>query len=317
MNIINVILGFSEEKMKFIHIIPNKLTDVIGKLGRNVARSPKWFIIISLVSAALFITGLQRITYLTDLEELYVPYGGRGLEERRVVESYFDMDYQDFIMGHETKFLSALYVIVLAKNSSQDSLCHHNGLLNHGKMIDAALNNLVVTTKEGTNVTLQNVCAKTHFSRGKKCQRNTITDVRHIKYLKYPVYISPQTKEKIILPVFLGNMFLNGSSVEDASALRLFYILDNEKENAQAWMRVAASFMHQPQWEDENYQVLTVHSEILERELTENVQESLYVLPYAAGLLVCFLTMNGFVLTGRKWYSKWNLMGLQNFLVLK
>ena len=94
-------------------------------------------------------------------------------------------------------------------------------------------------------------------------------------------------------------------------------MLHNEKENAQAWMRVAASFMHQPQWEDEKYQVLAVHSEILERELTENVQESLYVLPYAAGLLVCFLTMNGFVLTGRKWYSKWNLMGLQNFLVLK
>ena len=308
---------FSVMKMETIRMIPKKLTDVVGKLGRNVARYPIWFFVMSLVSAALFITGLQRITYLTDLEELYVPYGARGLDERNIVESYFGKNYQNYVLGHETEVKSILSVIVVTKNTNQNSLRHHNGLLNHGKMIDTALNNLVVTTTQGENITLQDVCGKTRFSKGEKCQQNAITDVTNIKYLKYPVYISPITKEKIAIPVVLGNVSLNGSSVEDASALRLMYNLDYKNKNAKVWQKTATSFIYQSNWEDENYEVFTVTSESLEEELLENVHESLYVLPYAAGLLVCFMTMNGFVFTGRKWNSKWNLIGLQNVLVQK
>ena len=301
--------------METIRMIPNKLTYVIGQLGRKVACFPISFFVSSLFCALLFMTGLQRITYLTDTEELFVPYGARGLDERNIVESYFGKNYQNYVMGHETEFNSLLSVIIVAKNTNQDSLCHHNGLINHGKMIDTALNNLVVTTKQGKNITLQNVCGKTHFSKGEKCQQNAITDVTNIKYLKYPVYISPITKERIVLPAVLGNVSLNGSSVEDASALRLVYNLDYKNENAKAWQKTATSFMYQSNWEDENYEVFTITSDALEEELLENVHESLYVLPYAAGLLVCFMTMNGFVFTGRKWNSKWNLIGLQNVLV--
>ena len=103
--------------------------------------------------------------------------------------------------------------------------------MNHGKIIDTALTKLVVTvgSKEEQNVTFENVCASTHFSGGKKCQSNGILD--GIK-IKYPVYTHRISKEKIFVPSVLGNVSLNESYVEDASLLRLAYILDKEKKNA-------------------------------------------------------------------------------------
>lgn len=303
--------------MACIDLIPYYLTKYIGKLGRNVARFPFWFIVMSLLTAALFATGLQRMTYLTDTEVLFVPHGARGLDERNIVESYFNMDYQKYVQGHETNYFSGLWIIIVTKNVSQDSLPHHNGLLNHGKMIDAALNKLVVTTAQRENVTFEDVCARTHFSKGNGCQRNVILDVTNFKYLKYPVHTLFKGKEKFVVPSVLGDISLNGSSVKDASVLRLFYVLDKKKENARSWEKTAATFMHESHWKNESYQVFTVHSESLERELTENIHDSFDVLPLATGLLVCFMTMNGFVITGRKWKSQWNQLGLQSFFVFR
>ena len=73
------------------------------------------------------------------------------------------------------------------------------------------------------------MCASTHFSGGKNCQSNGILD--GIK-IKYPVYTHSESKEKIFVPSVLGNVSLNESYVEDASLLRLSYILDKEKKNA-------------------------------------------------------------------------------------
>ena len=92
----------------------------MGKLGRKVARYPISFIVVSVLSAVLSITGLQRLTYLTDFEELFVPHGARALEERNIVESYFDMDYQNYVPGHETKYANpGLFVIIKTKNTTQ------------------------------------------------------------------------------------------------------------------------------------------------------------------------------------------------------
>ena len=84
-----------------------------------------------------------------------------------------------------------------------------------------------------------------------------------------------------------------------------------------AWERAASTFMQNSYWEDESYHVLTIDSKSLERELTDNVHDALSKLPYTTGLLVCFMIMNAFILTGRTWNSKWNLIGLQTCLVFR
>ena len=60
--------------------IPEFLMKWIGLLGKKVARYPGWFIAVSIAVAAGFATGLQRMKYLTDIEELFIPTLARGIQ---------------------------------------------------------------------------------------------------------------------------------------------------------------------------------------------------------------------------------------------
>ena len=282
--------------------IPNFLMKWIGLLGKKVARYPGWFITVSIAVAAFFATGLQRFKYLTEIEELFVPNGARGLKERQIVEDNFNMDYQDYVQGHETRYLPQVSFIIMTKNFSQDSLNQHLGLLNQGKEIDDALKKLVVKTRSKENVTFEDVCAKSRGSEGENCQENGILELSSIKYLNtYPTYKHPITKEVIFVPAFLGNISLNDENaalVEDASVLRLFYVLDESKKNVKAWEKMALQFIEKnDEWLDDRYEVFAINSRSIERELVENMHNALGILPISVGILVCFITMNGLVLT--------------------
>ena len=282
--------------------IPEFLMKWIGLLGKKVARYPGWFIAVSIAVAAGFATGLQRMKYLTDIEELFIPTLARGIQERQIVEDNFNMDYQDYVQGHETRYLSQVSFIIMTKNFSQDSLSQHLGLLNQGKEIDGALRKLVVKTISKENVTFEDVCAKSRRSGGQKCQENGILELSSLKYLNtYPTYKHPITKEVIVVPAFLGNISLNDENtalVEDASVLRLFYILDESKKNVKAWEKMALQFIeNNNELLDDRYEIFAINSKSLERELTENMHNALGILPVSVGILVCFITMNGLVLT--------------------
>ena len=224
------------------------------------------------------------------------------VQERQIVEDNFNMDYQDYVQGHETRYLSQVSFIIMTKNFSQDSLSQHLGLLDQGKEIDGALRKIVVKTRSKENVTFDDVCAKSRRSGGQKCQENGILELSSLKYLNtYPTYKHPITKEVIVVPAFLGNISLNDENtalVEDASVLRLFYILDESKKNVKAWEKMALQFIEKNnELLDDRYEIFAINSKSLERELTENMHNALGILPVSVGILVCFITMNGLVLT--------------------
>ena len=60
--------------------IPEGFAKKIGSLGVRVGTHPLAFVIISLLAALNFGTGLQRIQFITDIETLFVPHGAQGLK---------------------------------------------------------------------------------------------------------------------------------------------------------------------------------------------------------------------------------------------
>ena len=141
------------------------------------------------------------MVYLTDIEELFLPIEAQGYAERDLIESYFPLDYDEYVPGHETRRLSQITVIITTKNPNQDSLRNHMGLLERGKIIDDALKKLTVKTNLQDILTFEDVCAKTRSSRGETCQENAIiAEYSGLEELTYPVYQSLFTKDRIMIP---------------------------------------------------------------------------------------------------------------------
>ncbi len=167
------------------------------------------------------------------------------------------MDYSSaYVAGHETQLFTVphIAVIIACKNSSRDSVRRHNGLLDFAQMIDETINKLEVSSQAHERVVkYQDVCAKSKFSQGKKCQNNPILELpkavldayRSEKLrFNFPLFISPTTKEPIPLPAFLGNITTDtNGNFYDASLLRLFYPLDTSNgqvlrhQKVQLWER--------------------------------------------------------------------------------
>lgn len=160
------------------------------------------------------------------------------LQERKIVESLFAMDYgSDYTAGHETRHFSSVRVIIKSANSTNTTL---NNLLEFATMIDEHLKKIQVSTELYGIVKFGDVCAKTRFSLGVQCQDNIILsliDMVNQGYpLKFPTFYHPVTKEDIFLPAILGGLKMGSQEnvVENASALRLFYILDVKSDPIKA-----------------------------------------------------------------------------------
>ena len=61
---------------------PVWFSELLGQFGAKVGQNSGWVFSTSLLVAILFATGLQKLTFLTDTEELFVPHGSVGLRVR-------------------------------------------------------------------------------------------------------------------------------------------------------------------------------------------------------------------------------------------
>ncbi len=148
--------------------VPRFVQKALGRAGKFVGLYPKsWFASFLLLSL-VFATGLQNLTFETSNEVLFVPHGSKGLEERRIVEQNFKLDYSNFVRGHETRYGAQVSVIVQAKNVAKHGLLTSGELLKVARDIDGNLTELIAIMKaENTNdkrVAFVDVCAHTRYN---------------------------------------------------------------------------------------------------------------------------------------------------------
>ena len=230
------------------------------------------------------------------------------LQERALIESIFEMDYErNYVPGHESRYLSQIAVIIGCKNLTVNSLQAHNGLLNLAKTINKEVTNFKAREK-GNAIRFQDVCARSRFSQGKRCQNSAILELsdslmekfrQEEVNLTYPVYFHPISREQIALPSVLGNISLkdNGANLKDATHLRLIYVLTNSsslgKEPIKEWEKQALEMIQKKDWQDDRYEVFAINSKSLEKELTDNIHSVLIYIPIPVACLAVFIIFNG------------------------
>ena len=194
------------------------------------------------------------------------------------------------------------------KDPFKDSLKSHNGLLALAEKIDHFLNEFEVKADcQKEKLKFRDLCAKSRFSQGRVCDRNpilTLTQTMMEKFrsqelnLTYPLYSHPVSKEPILWPSILGNISINpaGDALEDATHLRLVYVLKNSScLPIQAWENQAINALREAQFGDDRFQILAVNSKSLEIELSNNIESALWISYIPVVFLAAFIFINSIV----------------------
>ena len=134
---------------------------LLGELGQSVGLNPFGWLFTFLILAAALGTGLQRLTFETDNETLFVPNGAKGLEERNLVERHFPLDYSsEFSRGHESRYGAQISLIIEAVRPDRDGIMSSTRLFDLAKEIDLQIKEVIV--RDGSeSFDFVKVCAHT------------------------------------------------------------------------------------------------------------------------------------------------------------
>ena len=89
----NVIPALTFQMCSRMDVVDTLLTWFFERLGRQIGRTPGYFLIVPLLLNALCATGFQRITHEADPEYLFSPINGDSKAERQALEDLFPMNY--------------------------------------------------------------------------------------------------------------------------------------------------------------------------------------------------------------------------------
>lgn len=212
------------------------MCDVIDKflarnfeaLGRSIGRNPGYYVIIPILVAIIFATGLQRIHYEDDPEYLFSPRDGRSKEEKRVIDTLFPMNYsENFNVGRITHKGRFGRVIVAAQDGG-DVLRPH--VFEEIVLLDALIHNISIEYDD-VSYRYEDLCAKNNG----KCAPNNIldfadkvSDLEDKKFnIRYPLWINREARKAYFFPANLGGVTKDPNNfIESAKAVSLLYFLD-------------------------------------------------------------------------------------------
>ncbi|XDV21743.1 hypothetical protein PO909_026767 [Leuciscus waleckii] len=203
--------------------IERPLSLVFEKLGRVVGRHPCVFILLVLCVAAALGPGFIFLhdRKANDIEDQFTPVNGPAKWERAFVVEHFPQS-EEFSQ------------LRLASDGTYASLII-TGLQGENILTKAAFNDIIELDRQvksitSGNKTFENLCAKT---KG-RCMSNAILDI--INYNATEIVSSnikyPMNNNRTFLGTTIGGVELkpNSSELTSAKAVRLFYFLDEKKE---------------------------------------------------------------------------------------
>ncbi|XDV21748.1 hypothetical protein PO909_026772 [Leuciscus waleckii] len=203
--------------------IERPLSLAFEKLGCVVGRHPCVFILLALCVAAALGPGFIFLhdRKANDIEDQFTPVNGPAKLERAIVVEHFPQS-EEFSQ------------LRLASDGTYASLII-TGLQGENILTKAAFNDIIELDRQvksitSGNKTFENLCAKT---KG-RCMSNAILDI--INYNATEIVSSnikyPMNNNRTFLGTTIGGVELkpNSSELTSAKAVRLFYFLDEKKE---------------------------------------------------------------------------------------
>ncbi|RWS11672.1 patched domain-containing protein 3-like protein [Dinothrombium tinctorium] len=209
--------------------IDRTLSNWFKHLGHFIGDNPGYFVIVPLLIALIFATGIQRLHYEDDPEYLFSPTNGRSKYERQAFDQMFHMNYsQNFDSSRITHKGRFGRVIVATKNEAN---VLSKAIFDEIVFLDKAIRSLKIEYDD-VEYRYADLCAKTE--RG-TCWENDILDfaprieeIESRKYfLHYPIWINQDVYKAYFFPAFLGGVRNDSNGlIESARAVNLMYFLD-------------------------------------------------------------------------------------------
>ncbi|XP_067123977.1 patched domain-containing protein 3-like [Centruroides vittatus] len=264
------------------------------KLGSYIARKPKIFIIVPLITSALMTSGFYRVWYEQDFKYLYNPIKSESLIARDLINEKFRMNYSiDFDLGRMPDFNNLVVVIITANDGGSvlreyyyDKVMTMDRIIRDIKLV-----------KGNETWTFKDLCAK----YGKSCFRNEILvhGNRIVKIhegyriIKYPISSSKYT----IIPYVmnLGGVIVDEYDyVTSAEAVRLLYVMDatdtKKRQLSMEWEDLFIKAMENLSFD--NVTIYKFSSNAVKQEFTNTVTAAipLYIMLIAVMIVFSFVT---------------------------
>ncbi|XP_007525980.1 patched domain-containing protein 3 [Erinaceus europaeus] len=205
------------------------------KLGWAVGAHPWLFLLLSLLLTTALGSGFVYLPLgeEEDLEELYTPVGSPAKAERSLVQGHFSTnDSYRFSYSRQSKEVNFVSILVI---SNTDTVLDPV-ILSEIRGVDDAMQALVVTLDNGTQISYQEVCA---VAQGSCVSPSTILSAwkantnLDLKSLTYPIH--NQSGQLMYLAGYFGGNTLGQSFgmnrlLLKAKAMRLTYFLKTENQ---------------------------------------------------------------------------------------
>jgi len=213
----------------------SKLDDVLKRvffrLGLFIGHHPGYFIIVPVLLTALFATGFQQLNYNYDPEYLLSPSTGAAKDERKIQETYFPVDYENFQATRMSR-IGKFGRLIVTQNPLGSILRTEfwNDLID----IEEAVYNISIE-HEGISYQYEDICAKWNGY----CKYNEILGIAQMMpevesgsfNLSTPLTFDPVTFQSYILPAWFGGIVADDiGRVRSIEAVSLTYFLDLSEE---------------------------------------------------------------------------------------
>ncbi|KAG8179950.1 hypothetical protein JTE90_015400 [Oedothorax gibbosus] len=278
--------------MALCNVVDRMVSTLFRKLGREIARNPGYFVIIPILVAALFGSGLQRIRYEDDPEYLFTPTNGRSKVERNIVETLFPMNSsRNFDLGRITRPGHFGRVIVVPRDGES---VLRSDVFEEIDELNMIVQNLTIDYEDRL-WRYDDICAR---KLGGHCFKNEVLDfkglVRHMEQegnitMTFPLMDTPS--KVYFLGGALGGVATNKENViVNCSAVNLMYYLDWSTPRAEAMARIwEAAFLETVESLNEQFESISMAmfvSNTLTKELQKNTQS---VVPFLTLTVIIML----------------------------
>lgn len=184
-----------------------------------------------MIIAALSL-GFIRIVLTKDSEYLYCPVNGRARYERKVAESLFPPDKNDFDITRMMRFGRIGLLLMEAKDGG--SILREE-IIEEIRNLNEIIENISIIYENRT-LKYKDICMRTYNG---KCVENMVLSlagkVEDIKNKKFPIRFPFEITESSNIPVFsivnFGGVTTDENNIiEDAKAIRLMYLMRYDSE---------------------------------------------------------------------------------------
>uniref|UniRef100_A0A671MX94 SSD domain-containing protein n=1 Tax=Sinocyclocheilus anshuiensis TaxID=1608454 RepID=A0A671MX94_9TELE len=209
--------------------IEKPISKLFEKLGHLVGSYSFCFFVIPLMMSAALGGGLNflKVHEDNDVENQFTPINGPSKQARHFVKETFPSN--DSLFSSQRLYAVGNYAVMIFSIVEGNILT--DALFEEISELDKQVDSLSVNVNQ-TQISFKDICAKENGN----CVSNPILDIVDDKFINLSFPINKWKAKDVFLGSTVGGVEERGGVIQQASAIRLFYFLQ-DKPGASQWLQ--------------------------------------------------------------------------------